>query len=63
MIFSWFLRGDCVKSLTEEDNFKMVEVTEVCNLLMGGFQTVQYAAWILSRQKSQKNSLKINKIK
>lgn len=63
MIFSWLLRGDFVKSLTKENNFKMVEVTEVCNLSMGVFQKVQYVTWILARQKSQKNSLKINKIK
>lgn len=31
-----------VKSLTKEDNSKMVEVTEVCNLLMGMFQKIQY---------------------
>lgn len=35
---------DFVKSLTKEDNSKMVEVTEVCNLLMGMFQKVQYIA-------------------
>lgn len=35
---------DFVKSLTKEDNSKMVEVTEVCNLLMGMFQKVQYVA-------------------
>lgn len=60
MIFSDFL-VIFVKSLTKEDNPKMVEVTEVCNLLMGMFQKIQYIAWILSRQKSLKNSLKVNK--
>ena len=52
-----------VKSLTKEDNSKIVEVTEVCNLLMGMFQKIQYIVWVLSRQKSLKNSLKINKTK
>lgn len=33
-----------VKSLTKEDNSKMVEATEVCNLLMGMFQKVEYVA-------------------
>lgn len=37
-IFLIFLLCDFVKSLRREDNSKMMEVTEVCNLLMGKFQ-------------------------